>query len=72
MIWHNARGQLYTAYGHLSQIYVSAGQTVVRGQQIGVTGNTGITTGPHLHFEVRVGGSSSGCRVDPLNYVVIY
>lgn len=71
MIWHNQRGQLYTAYGHLSQISVSAGQTVVRGQQIGVTGNTGITTGPHLHFEVRVGGSSSGCRVDPLNYVSI-
>ncbi len=71
MIWHNQRGQLYTAYGHLSQILVSAGQTVNRGQQIGVTGNTGITTGPHLHFEVRVGGSSSGCRTDPLNYVVI-
>ncbi len=71
MIWHSARGQLYTAYGHLSQIYVSVGQTVKRGQQIGVTGNTGITTGPHLHFEVRVGGSSSGCRVDPLNYVII-
>ena len=71
MIWHNGRGQLYTAYGHLSQILVSPGQTVTRGQQIGVTGNTGITTGPHLHFEVRVGGSSSGCRVDPLNYVII-
>ena len=71
MIWHNQRGQLYTAYGHLSQILVSAGQTVKRGQQIGVTGNTGVTTGPHLHFEVRVGGSSSGCRVDPLNYVIV-
>lgn len=72
MIWHNGMGQVYTAYAHLSQRYVQPGQTVFRGQQIGVTGNTGITTGPHLHFEVRVGGSSSGCRVDPLNYVVIY
>ena len=72
MIWHNGMGQIYTAYAHLSQRFVSAGQTVIRGQQIGVTGNTGITTGPHLHFEVRVGGSSSGCRVDPLNYIVVY
>lgn len=71
MIWHSARGQLYTAYGHLSQIHVRVGQTVSRGQQIGVTGNTGITTGPHLHFEVRAGGSGSGYRVDPLNYVSI-
>ncbi len=71
MIWHNGKGQLYTAYAHLSTRYVSAGQTVVRGQQIAVSGNTGVTTGPHLHFEVRVGGSGSGNRVDPLNYVIV-
>lgn len=71
MLWHKGRGELYTCFGHLSQYYVSAGQTVQRGQQIAVSGNTGITTGPHLHFEVRDGGSSKSYRRDPLNYVNI-
>lgn len=69
MIWHKARGELYTCYGHLSSFNVSVGSNVSRGQQIATSGNTGISTGPHLHFEVRSGGSSSGCRVDPLNYL---
>ena len=71
MIWHQDRGELYTCYGHLSEFRVSAGMTVSRGQQIAVSGNTGISTGPHLHFEVRVGGESRGYRVDPLGYVSI-
>lgn len=71
MIWHKAKGELYTCYGHLSQYCVSAGETVSRGQQIAVSGNTGVSTGPHLHFEVRSGGSSKACRVDPLGYVSI-
>lgn len=46
-----------TLYGHLSQIYVSEGQTVSPGQAIGACGSTGNSTGPHLHFEVRSGDS---------------
>lgn len=58
----------YTAYGHLSSFNVSAGQTVSRGQQIAVSGNTGISTGPHLHYEVYIGGLDLSYRVDPLQY----
>lgn len=46
-----------TVYGHLSSISVSSGQTVAKGQAIGVMGSTGDSTGVHLHFEVYSGGS---------------
>ncbi len=55
-------GGTIVRYGHLSQILVSNGATVKRGQQIGLSGNTGNSTGPHLHFEVRVNGKT----VDPI------
>jgi len=58
-------GSLSTCYGHQSSIGVSVGQQVSQGQVIGHSGNTGHSTGPHLHFEVRINGSP----VDPLGYL---
>lgn len=58
----------YTAFGHLSQYKVRSGAIVSKGQQIAVSGNTGISTGPHLHYEVYIGGRAKGNRVDPLLY----
>lgn len=46
---------LYTVYAHMDRIDVVKGQKVETGTQLGVVGNTGFTTGPHLHFEVRIG-----------------
>ncbi|WP_069169843.1 M23 family metallopeptidase [Streptomyces griseus] len=59
---------MYSQYAHLSSLDVSAGQTVTGGQQIGLSGSTGNSTGPHLHFEVRT-GPSYGSDVDPIAYL---
>lgn len=58
----------YTGFGHLSSFSVSQGQTVSTGQKIATSGNTGISTGPHLHYEVYIGGTANSYRVDPLQY----
>ncbi|MGW2326954.1 transglycosylase family protein [Streptomyces sp. NPDC001700] len=58
----------YSQYAHLSQLSVRAGQGVNVGQQIGRSGSTGNTTGPHLHFEVRT-GPSYGSDINPLSYL---
>ncbi len=75
IIQHN--NGLRTYYGHGNgTYYVDEGDIVTRGQPIMASGNTGNSTGPHLHFEVRVspytwvyGGAAGDCRVDPRNYL---
>ncbi|SET09902.1 Peptidase family M23 [Oceanobacillus limi] len=67
-ISHYIDGQSYTTVSaHLSSMSVSPGQEVKQGQVIGRTGNTGNSTGPHLHFEVHIGGY--GNPVDPMKYL---
>ncbi|MDT5293428.1 MAG: hypothetical protein QOJ76_308 [Acidobacteriota bacterium] len=72
--WQNGYGQtvvldhgngLTTCYGHLSRIEVAAGQELKRGEQLGQVGSTGRSTGPHLHYEVRIGD----VPVSPLHYL---
>ncbi|MFD0149969.1 M23 family metallopeptidase [Streptomyces sp. NPDC055721] len=58
----------YSQYAHLSSLSVSSGQTVSGGQQLGLSGSTGNSTGPHLHFEIRT-SPSYGSDVDPLAYL---
>jgi murein DD-endopeptidase MepM/ murein hydrolase activator NlpD len=58
-------GGMATLYAHQSSVAVAAGQTVLPGQVIGYVGSTGRSTGPHLHFEVRI----SGNPVNPMAYL---
>ena len=54
-----------TVYAHCSQLIAKSGQSVAQGQVIGKVGSTGYSTGPHLHFEIRV----NGVLQDPQNYI---
>ena len=59
--------QIETRYGHLSRLNVSAGQQVHKGDLIGFVGTTGRSTGPHLHYEVRIDGTA----VNPIPYLQV-
>jgi murein DD-endopeptidase MepM/ murein hydrolase activator NlpD len=72
--WENGYGRLIkidhafgieTRYGHLSDIHVSVGQKVSRGDLIGDMGNSGRSTGTHLHYEIRIGGSA----INPMTFI---
>lgn len=58
-------GSLQTRYGHMSRLNVAAGQRVRKGEIIGYVGTTGRSTGPHLHYEVRIAGAA----VNPVPYL---
>lgn len=64
-----------TIYGHLTKSYVNQGQKVLTGQRIGLSGNTGFSSGPHLHFEYRPAGWEKNTKngyagaVDPLPFM---
>ncbi|MGH6787083.1 MAG: M23 family metallopeptidase [Novosphingobium sp.] len=58
-------GDIETRYGHMSRLNVAAGQTVKKGEIIGYVGSTGRSTGPHLHYEVRIAGTA----VNPMPYL---
>ena len=61
----HARPQRRTLYGHLSEIYVKEGDSVRQGEVIGRVGSTGLSTGPHLHFELRLPQDGGWVAADP-------
>lgn len=65
-------GELYTWYIHMksgSTSHLNVGDEINKGDVIGIMGNTGYSTGPHLHFQVNVGCNSSSCSVNPISFI---
>ena len=65
VVYINHEDGSQTRYGHLSKVLVKAGQTVKQGERIALSGNTGVSTGPHLHFEILMNGK----QVNPAKYL---
>ena len=66
MIEHDGEGSGYsTFYAHMRQVDVVVGQRVEQGEFIGYSGNSGLSTGPHLHFELKQGG----VNIDPSGFI---
>lgn len=65
VVYIQHEGGRETRYGHLSRVLVSVGERVEQGEKIALSGNTGRSTGPHLHFELRINGAS----VNPFDYL---
>lgn len=66
VIKHGSR--TYSQYAHLSRVDVKVGQVVKTGQRIGLSGNTGNSSGPHLHFEIRT-TANYGSSIDPVAFL---
>ena len=62
---NTALGDLKSFYGHMNSLNVKEGQYVKAGDNIGTVGSTGVSTGPHLHFELRIDNR----RVSPIDYL---
>jgi murein DD-endopeptidase MepM/ murein hydrolase activator NlpD len=69
ILLHESIGRVWSLYAHLSRITVKVGKVVTEGQEIAFTGNTGYSTGPHLHFELRVGVNGIAFAKDPLKHL---
>ncbi len=65
VVLEHEKGTKETLYGHLSEVFVKAGDTVKKGDPIGRVGSTGLSTGPHLHFEVRKLTKEGWVNLDP-------
>jgi len=69
-VWISHGSGVYTTYSHMAGVSVGRGQVVSKGQQVGRVGSSGLSTGPHLHFEVWKGPIwSGGRRVNPLSWL---